>query len=120
MDILERLYKQLDILNAHKDFNESCTIMDVFDAINEIQQLRASREGYVLIKKEVADFLHGKVMINQEEILKLAVEKGARFSKLDRVDSPESQTVNFTKKSLAAFVTELLPANTPVDTKKDE
>ena len=48
-DIIDRLYKQLDILNAHPDFKESCTTIAIIDAINEITRLNA------IIKENEAD-----------------------------------------------------------------
>ena len=41
MELVDRLYKQLELLSQHKDFNESCTIIDILDTINKIKELEA-------------------------------------------------------------------------------
>lgn len=41
MELVDRLYKQLELLSQHKDFNESCTIIVILDAINKIKELEA-------------------------------------------------------------------------------
>jgi hypothetical protein len=40
VDILDKLYKQLGVLDDHPDFNESCTVICVIEAIDEIKSLR--------------------------------------------------------------------------------
>jgi hypothetical protein len=39
-DVLEKLYEQLDILDKHPDFNESCTTLCVVETIQAIVQLQ--------------------------------------------------------------------------------
>ena len=52
MDIVDKLYKQLEILSQHKDFNESCTIIDIIDATKELDKLRAKVEK--ILARELA------------------------------------------------------------------
>lgn len=52
MDILDKLVKTIEYMGKSHDFNESTSMLYVFDAINEIKELRtklAERKGWKLV-----------------------------------------------------------------------
>jgi hypothetical protein len=44
-EVLDKLYKQLEILDAHPDYNESCTIIAIVEAIEHIKFMAQRQQG---------------------------------------------------------------------------